>query len=377
MSYQLRTVESRRDFNQFVHLPWMIYRDDPYWVAPLLSERINKLDKEKNPYWQDAERQLWMVLDGKRPVGTIAAFIDHRRQDLLQTREGLFGFFESIPDEQVSRILLDAAADWLRQREQTMMVGPYNPSPSDEVGILVEGFDSRPAVLEAHTPRYYPAFMESYGMKKYNDLLARLYQRLPGVTLEQAFPEKLRRIAEIVSRREDVKIRSIRTEAWEDEIRLACQIYNQALASLPGYVPISEVEFSIFAHGLRSLIDPGMAMIAEVSGEPVGFAIALPDINEALQHVNGRLGPLGLLRLWWYARRLKRVSFKILVMRPEFQKRGIEALLIFRVVRTIWERGFTEVDMSLTGEENIKSTLYQEHLGMPVYRRYRIYSKEL
>jgi GNAT superfamily N-acetyltransferase len=219
--------------------------------------------------------------------------------------------------------------------------------------------------------------MEAYGMKKNNDMLARLYCRPPGITFDQIFPQKFLRIAEIVQRREDVRIRPINLKAWDDEIRLACRIYNRALEPLPGYVPISESEFAAFAGGLRLLIDPRMALVAEVAGEPVGFAIAIPDINEALQHVNGRLGPVGMLKLWWYSRHLKRVSYKILVMLPEYQKRGIETLLSYQIARAIWDLGYPEVDMSLTGEENVSSTLYQEHLGWRVYRRYRIYAKEL
>jgi hypothetical protein len=156
MMYHIRPVESAQDFKQFVRFPWTIYQDDPYWVPPLLSDRADKLDREKNPYWRNTQQQLWTVWEGKQPVGTIAAFIDQQRQKVLRTRDGLFGFFESINDEQVSHLLLDTAADWLRQHDQLVMTGPFNPSPSDEAGILVEGFDTRPAVLEAHTPRYYP-----------------------------------------------------------------------------------------------------------------------------------------------------------------------------------------------------------------------------
>jgi GNAT superfamily N-acetyltransferase len=120
-----------------------------------------------------------------------------------------------------------------------------------------------------------------------------------------------------------------------------------------------------------------MALIAEVGSRPVGFAIALPDVNEALQHLDGKLGPVELVKLWWFTRRIKRVSFKILIIVPEYQGRGIEALLILRVAQAIWNKGYREVDMSLTGEENLKSSLFQEHIGFTVYRRYRIYQKDL
>jgi GNAT superfamily N-acetyltransferase len=272
--------------------------------------------------------------------------------------------------------LLAKVETWLRERGMTVMRGPYNPSPNDDVGILVEGFSSRPTIMEGHNPSYYPAFFEKRGYIKYVDTLARLVQRDPvWAHLDQALPEKLTRVVRRVEARNDLVIRKMKMDAWEDEIRMACRIYNTALGPLPDYAPVSEAEFLALSGSFKPVMDPDLALIAEIGGKPVGYALALPDINEGLQHVNGRLGPLGLARLWWYCRKLKRVSFKILMMLPDYQNRGIESLLIYRVSQAIWDKGYQEVDMSLTGEENEKSTRFQEHLGMKVYRRYRIYEK--
>jgi GNAT superfamily N-acetyltransferase len=242
---------------------------------------------------------------------------------------------------------------------------------------LVEGFDTRPAIMEGHNPPYYAAFFEDNRFTKYVDTLARLAKRDPThQQLQQAIPEKLFRVAERVKQRRDLILRKINITAWEDEIKLACRIYNAALRSLPDYVPVSEAEFMTLAGSFKRILDADMALIAEIEGKPVGYALALPDINEALRHVNGRLGPVGLAKLWWYSRKLKRASFKILMMLPDYQNRGIESLVV-QVAQVIWDRGYIEADMSLTGEENEKSTRFQEHLGFKVYRRYRIYEKQL
>ena len=192
-------------------------------------------------------------LAGEWPVGWIAAIIDRVRNQTFNQTIGLFGFFESINDPDVAAQLLKTAEDWLRTRGMTMMRGPYNPSPNDEVGILVEGFDTRAAIMEGHNPAYYPAFFENTGFIKFVDTLARLGKRDPThQKLEQALPEKLIKVAERVKQRSDLTLRRINMTAWEDEIKLACHIYNTALGPLPDYVPVSDDEFLTLAGSLQA-----------------------------------------------------------------------------------------------------------------------------
>lgn len=363
---------------RYIRFAWQVNRGDCHWVPPLIADRLAKLDPCRNPFWQTAEQALWMVsLDG-HPAGTITAILDHRANETLGEPLGTFGFFECSQDPACSRILFDTAASWLAGKGCRKMRGPYNPSPSDETGILVEGFDTRPCLLMGHNPPYYSSLFEKYGFIKYNDVMARLWQRPAGArSLADTLPEKLLRVAEKAGARSDLRIRPIDLQAWDEEIKMACRIYNQALNDLPDYIPISEAEFYTFAATFKLLVDPKFTLVAEIGGTPVGFALALPDINEALLHVDGRLDWLGLAKLWWYSRRLRRISFKILMLLPEYQNRGIEAVLGMQIARQLWDAGYQEVDLSLTGEENVKSTRFQEHLGFQIYRRYRIYEKGL
>ena len=378
MELSIHPVENKVDLKAFVEFPWQIYKNDPFWVSPQLDDRYSNLDVARNPYWQDSERVLWLARLGSKPVGTIASIVDYRRNKHTGNPVGVFGFFECINDENIARGLLKCAGDWLRQHGFSRMIGPYNPSESDENGILIEGFNTRPAIMEAHTPYYYPTIFDGAGCAKYNDLVARLAVIPPECkNLDQIFPEKLRRIAEQVSRRPDIHIRKVKMQEWQAEIKMACNLYNQALSPVPDIVPISEDEFLVFANSFKAILSPDMVLIAEVGSRPVGSAIALPDVNEALQHLDGKLGPIGLAKFWWFSRKIKRVSFKILIMVPEFQGRGIEALLTYRMAQAIWNHGYKEIDMSLTGEENLKSSLFQERIGFKVYRRYRIYQKDL
>ena len=378
MEIDVRTVQTRSDMDVFAKFPWQIYRGDPNWVPPLLDDRYARIDLNKNPFWRTAEREVWIAWKGEQPVGTIAAIIDRRWNEVTKQSIGCIGFFECVQDQDVANRLFATAAHSLEQKGMQVMRGPYNPGQNDETGILVEGFDTRPAILEAHSPPYYPGLFEHAGFTRYNDLVARMAFINPAeVDFAHGFPDKMRRAGERAGQRPDLTLRKVNMQDWDNELRLACRLYNEALSPLPDFIPFSDDEFMIFANSFKQILDPEMALIALVGSRPVGFAIALPDINQALLHVNGRLNLPGLAKLWWYSRRIKRVSFKILIMIPDFQHRGIESLLTMRVGQAVWKKGYREVDMSLTGEENEKSTIMQEHLGFKIYRRYRIYQKDL
>jgi GNAT superfamily N-acetyltransferase len=382
MALIITPVRSESDLDQFVSFPWSIYHDDPYWVPPLVEERRGKLDPKRSPFWKNASRELWIARQDGRCVGTIAAILDTVRIKALGEVVGAFGFFESTADPAVARGLLENAGEWLRQQGMQMMRGPYNPSGEDECGILIEGFQTRPALLEAHTRPYYPALLEGCGMVKYRDLVARLWQFQAGKSLEEQLPGKLARAAGRAGERADLRIRRINLRAWTQEMELAWTIYTTALSSLPEFVPVTLEDFRALGDSLRAILDPRLVLVAEIGGKAVGFVLALPDANEALQKVLShqrprRTGAIDLLRLLWYSRRLTRVTYKILMVLPEFQGRGIEAILSAALARAIWEIGYQEVDMSLTGEENEKSNRFQENLGFRVYRRYRIYQKTL
>jgi hypothetical protein len=378
MTLTIKPVETKQELRAFIQFPWKVNKGDPYWVPPLIADRYAKLDVEKNPFWQTAERQIWLALRDEKPVGTIAAINDIRREQKLKDGVGGFGFFDCIDDVEVARGLLNIAATWLSNRKFHVMCGPNNPSASDECGILVEGFNTRPAILEAHNPPYYASLMEQSGMRKNQDIVARLIHRpADAKQLKDAIPEKLIKVAELVKKRSDLKIRSVNLVQWDRDVRIACDIYNQALSTLPDYIPMSQEEFHVFANSFKSLVSPDLAKLAEVAGKPIGFALALPDVNQAFQHVNGRLDPLGLLKFLWFSRKLDRASFKILVMIPQFIGSGIETALVVDVAQALFDKKYKEVDMSLTGDENEKSNRYQDNLGMKIYRRYRFYEKDI
>jgi GNAT superfamily N-acetyltransferase len=375
MNIRIEPVCSARDLETFVRFPWHIYPGDPYWVPPLLDARRERLDTHKNPFWKTVTRELWIAWRGQEAVGTVAAFLP---LEPTPERLGYFGFFEAIREVEVARLLLSTAEAWLGAHGVKLLRGPYNPSLNDETGVLVEGFQTRAAIMQGHNPDYYPEFFERGGYERYADMLARLVQ-LPALSqsVEECLPPRLYAVAARASQRPDLRIRPLRPGAWEDEMRLACALYNASLVRVEGFVPIPLDEFMSVAEGFRPILSPDMALIAELKGKAVGYVLALPDVNEALQPLNGRLNPLNMLRLWFGTRHLKRACLKILVILPEFQGRGVEAVLIYELTKAILKHGYAEVDMSLAGDDNPQSTLFQEHLGFKVYRRYRVYQKEI
>jgi GNAT superfamily N-acetyltransferase len=376
MTLSVQPVVTRRDLKLFVTFPWRIYRDDPNWVPPLIDGQMDKLTPGRNPFWDHAERALWVALDDRRPVGTVAAIIDLAQNKALAQPAGGFGFFECVNDPEVARLLLDTAAGWLAARGVMVMCGPYNPGANDDPGLLVEGHHTRPALMEAHTPPYYVGLVEAAGFRKQWETVAWLTM-IPSQArcVEDFVPPKLLRTAEWVAQRSQATLRPVDLSRWEAEVTTACEIYNASLAHLPNFQPFPEPEFQQLSASFKPFVDPALAFFAEVGGEPVAFALTLPDLNEALQHVNGRLWPTGALKLWWFSRHLRRATFKILMIRPEFRGRGLETLLITETARVIFARGYREVDMGLTGEDNENMQRMMAGLDMQVYRRYRVYER--
>ena len=378
MALSIQPVVTQRDLKRFVTFPWRIYRDDPNWVPPLIAGQMDKLIPDRNPFWEHAERALWLATEGGQPVGTIAAIVDHAGNRALGQTIGSFGFFECVNNPAAARLLLDTAANWLAARGMKVVCGPYNPGINDEPGLLVEGYATRPALMEGHTPPYYTALVEAAGFHKQWETVAWLTVIPPEARrVEDVIPPKLLRTAEWAASRSQARLRPVDLSRWEAEVSVACQIYNAALAHLPNWMPFPEAEFQHMAASFKPLVDPALAFFAEVNGEPVAFALTLPDLNEALQHVNGRMWPFGALKLWWHSRRLRRATFKILMIRPEFRGRGLESLLTTETARAIFARGFREVDMSLTGEDNENMWRMMAGLGMQVYRRYRVYERTI
>ena len=379
-SIEIQPVVTRRDLRAFVKFPWRLYRDDPNWVPPLISERMEYLDPAKGPFYAHADVSLLLARRDREVVGTIAAFANRPPEAGASeggSPEGGFGFFEVYDDYGVAEQLLDTATGWLRERGASAMRGPTNFTNNECPGVLIEGADCPPVMLEAHTPPYYPGFLERYGMEKDYDVYAyRAFRWQIGEELKN-LPPGIARVAEVARKRAGVTIRKLRMDDWDREVTTAHRLFNVTLETLPEHIEMPEPEFRRLANQMRVFLDPDLALFAEVKGEPIGFCIAVPDVNRVLMRLNGRLFPFGWLMIKRYVRQVDVVTFKLMGILEAYRRRGIDALLYMETVKAVFEKGYEWLEGSVTSEYNLKVNLIAGRLGAERYKHYRLYQMEL
>ncbi len=354
----------------FIKLPFDLYRDDPNWIPPLISERKTFFDPAKNPFFRTAKTRYFLARRGQQLVGRIATCVNYTHNEFHMETTGFFGFFDVIEDYAVAEILLKTAMIKLKAEGMTQMVGPANFSTNHEVGMLIEGYDLPPSVMMTYNKPYYNEFVVRFGLKKTKDLLAFL------INTESTIDPRLIRVAERIREKENIHLRTLRLKQFDDEVELIHQIYNSAWSHNWGFVPMSAEEFRFIAKDMKTIVDPEMVYIAEVEGRPVGFCLTLPNINQVLKYANGRLFPTGLLKILWHTKiRNKIDSVRIITMGliPEYQKRGIDTLFYVKTFTTGPTRGYMSGEMSWILEDNIPMVRASEHLGATLYKKYRMY----
>jgi GNAT superfamily N-acetyltransferase len=358
-------VISDQDLDFFLRLPWRIYRGDPHWVPPLLVEQRQLLTGQ-HPFFEKAEIRLFLAREGNEVVGRIAAILDRHFLELHQDPVGFFGFFECLGDAGNAAGLLAAAQEFLRGKGMRAIRGPVNPSMHHPCGLLVEGFDSPPTFLMPYNPPRYQALLEAAGCQKVKDLLAYTLR------IWTEAPRKVLRSAE-EARRKGIVVRPVDVKRLEEEAQIIREIYNTAWQRNWGFTPMTQAEAQWMAKHLKPLILPSLSLIAEAEGSPVGFLMLLPDYNQALRHLNGRLGLLGLLKFLWYRRRIRDVRLLLLGVRPEYRAKGVDSLLHLTAFQALKKQGFIQAEISWVLEDNWIVMRMAEQLGGALYKRYRIY----
>lgn len=365
------SVQSAADLRAFINLPWTIYRNDPYWVPPLRSDLKKRLDKSRYPFFDHAEAEFLIARREGRIVGRIVAIKNDAHIGFHQEQVGFFGFFESIEDSDVAAALFSHAAQWLRERELEIMRGPVNYSTNDDCGLLVDGFDSSPMILMSYNPPYYSDLIDGFGFKKAKDLLA--YE----ITDDVRVPERLERTVQWIKKRKKITIRPLVKKQIHHEIQCVKEIYNAAWKQNWGFVPMTDREIDYMAHELIQIIDPDLILFAEVEEEPVAFILALPDFYVALKHINGRLFPLGLLKLLWHKRKIDTARVITFGIKEAYREQGIDALMYYEAYKTGVAKGYRRGEMSWVLEDNTLMNRALENMGATLYKRYRLYDYPL
>jgi GNAT superfamily N-acetyltransferase len=360
---------------RFIRLPWRLYRNEPMWIPPLISERKKHLDRDKNPFFEHAEAEYFLAWRDSTPVGRITAHVDQRFNEFQDNDWGLFGFFEAEDDPEIAKALLDTAAGWLRERGRDRMVGPMDFSTNHECGLLVEGHRGRmPQILENWHHPYYQGLLEGQGLTKAEDAFK--WELYLGEALERSLPIMFE-LAEKLEPEHAIRIRHMSKRNFEAEVRAFMDIYNAAWERNWGFVPLTDNELKAYARDLKPILDENWAMLAEKDGEVVGAGLTLPDYNQVLKHLNGRLLPLGWAKAIWYRRKISDVRVFALGVKREYQHTGVAAGLYVEHYRMAAETPQSGGETGWILESNKPMNSAMEMMGGRRCKRYRFYEKAL
>ncbi|GAB4478981.1 MAG: hypothetical protein Kow00124_24030 [Anaerolineae bacterium] len=365
----IRTVESRADRRRFIEFPYRHYRADPIWVPPLRSEQRAQFDPRKNPMLDHCTYELFLLEDDRgQTIGRISAFIDSLAVQHWGERIGLFGSYECIDDPEASRLLLDTARGWLRERGMEAMRGPWSFA-SQEWGLVVEGFTPPPVILAPYNPPYYNDQLLAFGLQKVKDLLVYYADAAEGYQI----PPRYLTLTDKVAERYGVSVRPIEMRRLEEEVAAVVHVINTSIAPNWGFYPVTDAEARAIARDLRQIIDPEAVLIAEgPDGGAIGFSIPLPDVNVILHGLNGRLLPFGWLKLLTGLPRVRQYRLWALGVLPAYHGKGIDALLYRRTWEVLAPKG-ARVEVNYVLEDNVPMNNALRRLGVKDLRRYRVY----
>ncbi len=367
-------VTSKEDQRRFLNLPWSLYDNDPNWVPPLLTEQ-EKIFAPDNPFFDHASCQRWLALRGKTPVGRISAQIDQLHLEHHQDQAGFFGMIEAEDRQETYDALFAAAETWLKDQGMRRALGPFNLSINQECGMLVEGFDTRPSMLMGHALPYMPRRVEQSGYHKEQDLIA-------FMIAADAPPTPIRNLV-LKKTAKRISTRTVSKKGFQEELALVFEIFNDAWAGNWGFVPFTGREIVQLGKDLKPILNADFVRIASVDGEPAAFMAILPNINEVIADLNGRLLPFGWLKLLWRmtVRYPKSARMLLMGVRKEYQDSLLGAGLAYRLIcdtqEAVLKRGIRKVELSWVLESNIGVRDIIREFGGVEYKRYRIFGKDL
>jgi GNAT superfamily N-acetyltransferase len=371
MSQKIIEVRDKAQLAAFIRFPWQIYRNEPNWVAPLLGEEYKLHNFNKHPFWKHAKAKYYLAVDKGKVLGRIAAIYDPNFISFQKKNWGYWGFFECIENQNVANSLFKAASSWLKERNIEKMIGPMNPSTNYSCGLLINGFDSPPCIMMTYNLRYYPGLVEGAGLTKAKDLLA-------WTTDLTEAPERLVKLDRYSLKKWDFTIRKVDFSNFESEVESIYSVYNKAWELNWGFVPFTRLEFEKIAKDLKVIADKDILLIAESKGKPVGFSMALPDINQALSHLrSGRLFPFGIFKLLHYRKKINKIRVLILGVMKDFRNKGIVIALCHKTFVEVYKKNYTQGESSWILEDNIQMNSVLKDIGARIYKIYRMYEKTI
>jgi len=372
----IREITDNKGLKDFVNVTRTVYADDPNWVQPLMMERMDALRADKNPYFDHANVKMWVAERGGKLVGRISAQIDHLAQEKWGPNLGHFGFFEAL-DQEIAEKLLETAESWLKGQGMKRMQGPWSLSSAEEVGTLVNGFDTPPCVMMPHGRPQYDGWLKATGMEKARDMFAY------SLDLTIPMPDRAMRIVKMAQKNKRVTMRPINMKRFDEEVAVVLDIYNEAWSDNWGYVPFTDAEVAHGAKSLKPVVKPYRTYICEYDGEPVAFMLTIPDVNHKISDLNGKLFPFGIFKLAYRMLNGKenRCRVPLMGVRKKFQKGPLGAAMSMWMIdvsrQHVEKRGayWGELGWILEDNDGMRSIL--EEIGCVVYKTYRVYEKPI
>lgn len=372
----IKTVETKADLKRFVNVTREVYKNDPNWIQPLMLERMDVLQKNKNPYFDHAKVAMWTAEQDGRLIGRISAQIDELAQEKWGPNLGHFGFFEAC-NEDTATALLDTAKKWLTDNGMVRMQGPWSLNPAEEVGTLIEGFNTPPCFMMPHGRPEYDGWLKNQGFDKAKDMFA--YQ----LDITDPLPERAQRIVGMAKKNEKVTIRPINMKKFDEELATIMDIYNEAWGENWGYVRFTDKEAKHAAKALKPVVKPYRTYMCEYDGEPVAFMLTIPDVNHKLRDLDGKLGIVNAFKLLYrmFNGKEDRCRVPLMGVRKRFQKKPLGAAMAMWMIdvskQNVVDRGayFGELGWILEDNDGMNSILLE--IGCEVYKTYRVYEKNI
>ncbi|WP_020568322.1 GNAT family N-acetyltransferase [Neolewinella persica] len=367
---RIKVVNTPKDLQAFIRLPWVIYKKHPNWVPPLMAAQKSLFDFERNPFWKTHEHALFMVMKRGQISARIAVFIPKVSEDSVI---GHFGFLETINDQEVFNQLLSHSHKWFQQRGIKEVMGPFNPSIHHESGVLQDSFEERPFIMMPYNPPYYPEFYQRAGFEKAMDFCAYSIPRA-----EKILDARLIKVTDKLMLNLQLSIRSANKKRPVREFDILHRLYNRSFEDHWGFENLSKEAFNHLATDLMQIADPDLLLIAEKEGVPVGFVLCVPNFNEVLQEIpNGKLWPLGIFKLLWYRRKIKTVRVMTTGVLPEFRDLGIGLTLMRRLTEIIISKGYSGGEISWVAENNPVMNKAATSIGGRPYKKICIYQLKI
>lgn len=369
---RITPVDSAGKLKLFIDFPHRLYNGDPNYVPELFIAQRDLLSPNKHPFHKHSSLQLFLAYDNDKIVGRIAAILNNNHNAFNKTNDGFFGFFDCINDQETADLLFKAAEQWLKAKGVANIIGPVNFSTNETCGLLIEGFTKPPYAMMTYNAPYYLQLIEHLGYKKKTDLLA--YEFLDTTYDDRAL--KLRNTLDERLIKKGIRIREINLKDFKAEADKVREIYNQAWDRNLGFVPMTKEEFDYLAKDLKLVLDPAFCLIAEHEGKPIGFGLAIPDINQVLRKIkNGRLMPTGIFKLLFGKSKINGLRIIALGVVDGYRKMGIEGSFYGAFMKRFNEKKMTHAEASWILEDNTMMRLGIENINGKVYKRYRIFEK--